>query len=133
MFSFRKNKKLIKQLQNDLEHLGLINRQNEKTISELKLTNSNQADSIRHLQHEVAHYQQLLDERPVCGDTIATLNLNDYVVIRDHSFPCDRCNLSIDCKKLSFHEGTICIARHTEAEKLLIKSAKKNNPQSINQ
>ena len=48
MFSFRKNKKLIKQLQNDLERLGLINRQNEKTISELKLTNSNQADSIRH-------------------------------------------------------------------------------------
>ena len=40
-----------------------------------------------------------------------TENLSSLFILRDSSFPCEKCNLENEyCKKLSFADRTICVA-----------------------
>ncbi|MCR4916264.1 MAG: hypothetical protein K6A96_10975 [Prevotella sp.] len=59
-------------------------------------------------------------ERPKPSAPIIDVNLNDYVILRPDSYPCDQCPLEhTQCKKLSFHDQTICITHKDAVPKIL--------------
>lgn len=59
-------------------------------------------------------------ERPKPSAPIIDVNLNDYVILRPDSYPCDQCPFEhTPCKKLSFRDQTICITHKDAVPKIL--------------
>ena len=57
---------------------------------------------------------------PKLSKPLIDVNLNDYVILRPDSYPCDQCPLEhTQCKKLSFHDQTICITHKDAVPKIL--------------
>ena len=59
-------------------------------------------------------------EPPKLSKPLIDVNLNDYVILRPDSYSCDQCPLEhTQCKKLSFHDQTICITHKDAVPKIL--------------
>lgn len=76
----------------------------------IDLTNEYAKLTSRLQHHQPSSPEPTTPEPSQLSKPIIDVNLNDYVILRPDSYPCKECPFEhTPCKKLSFHDRTICI------------------------
>lgn len=58
---------------------------------------------VKRIENELAEVEQQLTNSEL-------RNITDYCIVKTDDYPCDKCKLESDtCKKLHFHNQTICV------------------------